>query len=62
LTVADDSDQQVGIQIGKLSEARRRQTGPIVLKRRDGKPVDEVPQPDNPQGEPPKDNSPIPPK
>ncbi|MGH9503242.1 MAG: tetratricopeptide repeat protein [Terriglobales bacterium] len=62
LTVADDSDQQVGVQIGKLSEARRRQTGPIVLKRRDGKPVDEVPQPDQPQAEPQKDNSPVPPQ
>jgi Flp pilus assembly protein TadD len=39
--VADDSNQSVGAKIGQISEARRRQTGPIELKRRDGKPVDE---------------------
>ena len=57
--VADDSDQSVGVKIGELSEARRRQTGPIELKRRDGKPVDEPTQPDTTQ---PKDDSAIPPK
>ncbi len=39
--VADDSNQNVGVKIGQESEARRRQTGPIELKRRDGKPIDE---------------------
>ncbi|MGC2183746.1 MAG: tetratricopeptide repeat protein [Terriglobales bacterium] len=57
--VADDSDQSVGVKIGELSEARRRQTGPIELKRRDGKPVDEPTQPDTTQ---PKNDSAIPPK
>lgn len=54
--VADDSNQSVGVKIGEQSEARRRQTGPIELKRRDGKPVDEQP------AEPQKDDSPPPPK
>ncbi|MGA9813315.1 MAG: tetratricopeptide repeat protein [Terriglobales bacterium] len=39
--VADDSNQSVGVKIGEQSAARRRETGPIELKRRDGKPVDE---------------------
>ena len=46
--VADDSTQNVGVKIGELSEARRRQTGPIELKRRDGKPVDDEPQTSEP--------------
>lgn len=58
LQVADESNQSVGAMIDELSAARRRETGPIVLKRRDGKPLDEpseppeqqppVPQPDEP--------------
>ena len=44
--VADDSNQSVGVKIGEQSAARRRQTGPIELKRRDGKPVDEPSPPD----------------
>jgi Flp pilus assembly protein TadD len=47
--VADQSNQKVGIKIEQQSEAHRRETGPIVLKRRDGKPVDETPQPAEPQ-------------
>jgi len=46
--VANDSDQKVDVKIAKQSESRRRQGGPIVLKRRDGKPVDEG----NPQATP----------
>ncbi len=57
--VADDSNQSVGVKIGELSAARRRQTGPIELKRRDGKPVDEPTQPETTQ---PNDGSSIPPK
>jgi Flp pilus assembly protein TadD len=44
--VADDSTQSVGVKIGEQSAARRLQTGPIELKRRDGKPVDEPSPPD----------------
>jgi Flp pilus assembly protein TadD len=57
--VADDSNQSVGVKIGEQSAARRRDTGPIELKRRDGKPVDEPSQPDAPQ---PQDDSALPPK
>ncbi len=57
--VADDSNQSVGVKIGEQSAARRRETGPIELKRRDGKPVDEPSQPDAPQ---PKKDSAVPPK
>lgn len=49
--VADESNQSVGVKIGEQSEARRRQTGPIELKRRDGTPVDQPeaqPQPPEP--------------
>ena len=41
--VANDSNQSVGVKIGEQSAARRRETGPIELKRRDGKPVDSAP-------------------
>ena len=44
--VAEDSNQSVGVKIGEQSAARRRETGPIELKRRDGKPVDEPSPPD----------------
>jgi len=44
--VAEDSNQSVGVKIGEQSAARRRETGPIQLKRRDGKPVDEPSTPD----------------
>lgn len=54
--VADDSNQSVGVKIGEQSAARRRETGPIELKRRDGKPVDE---PSTPR---PTDGPAIPPK
>ena len=57
--VADDSNQSVGVKIGEQSAARRRETGPIELKRRDGKPVHEPSQPDAPQ---PNDDSAVPPK
>jgi Flp pilus assembly protein TadD len=39
--VADESNQNVSVRIEEQSEARRRETGPIVLRRRDGTPVDE---------------------
>lgn len=45
--VADDSNQSVGVKIGEQSAARRRETGPIELKRRDGKPVDEPSTPND---------------
>ena len=47
--VAEDSNQSVGVKIGEQSAARRRETGPIELKRRDGKPVDEPSPPDTTQ-------------
>jgi Flp pilus assembly protein TadD len=54
--VADDSSRKVDTKIAQVSEARRRETGPIQLKRRDGKPVDEGnPQPDSSQ---PQDSAP----
>jgi Flp pilus assembly protein TadD len=56
--VAEDSNQNVGVRIGEQSEARRRQTGPIELKRRDGKPIDEPTQTPEPQ----QDVPPPPPK
>ncbi len=49
--VAEDSNQSVGVKIGEQSAARRRETGPIELKRRDGKPVDEPSTPDATQPE-----------
>jgi tetratricopeptide (TPR) repeat protein len=51
--VADESDQKVGVKMEKQSEARRRQTGPIVLRHRDGTPVDESPEPAAPSNPPP---------
>lgn len=51
--VVDESDQNVGVKISEQNETRRRQTGPIELKRRDGKPVDEPEQPE-PQPDVPK--------
>ena len=46
--VADDSSRKVDTKIAQESEARRRETGPIQLKRSDGKPIEEGnPQPDN---------------
>jgi Flp pilus assembly protein TadD len=57
--VADDSNQSVGVKIGEQSAARRRETGPIELKRRDGKPVDEPSTPDTTK---PTDGPAIPPK
>jgi Flp pilus assembly protein TadD len=54
--VANDSSRKVDTKIAQVSEARRRETGPIQLKRRDGKPVDEENrQPDNSQ---PQDSAP----
>jgi len=54
--VANDSSRKVDTKIAQVSEARRRETGPIQLKRRDGKPVDEEDrQPDNSQ---PQDSAP----
>ncbi len=52
--VADDSNQNVGVKIGEQSAARRRETGPIELKRRDGKPVDEPSTPTDGPAIPPK--------
>jgi Flp pilus assembly protein TadD len=49
--VANDSNHKIDIKIAEQREARRRETGPIQLKRRDGKPVDQ----ENPQ---PEDSSP----
>ena len=47
--VAQDSDRKVDTKIAQERASRRRETGPIKLKRRDGKPVD--------QEEPPSQNS-----
>lgn len=69
--VADDADQKIDQQFEAQREARRTQTGPIQLKRRDNTPVVEPampaqqpenspevgpPQPPIPQLEPPKQN------
>lgn len=51
--VAEDSNQSVGVKIGELSQARRNQTGPIELKRRDGKPIEEEEQPQTSEPQPP---------
>lgn len=57
--VAGENNQSVGVKIDELSQARRRETGPIVLKRRDGKPVDDEPSP-SPEQQPvaPQNNEP----
>ena len=57
--VADDSGENVGVKIGQQSEARRRQTGPIELKRRDGQPVEDEPQTSEPAAP---DSQPAPPQ
>jgi len=49
--VANDSNRKIDTKIAEQREARRHETGPIRLKRRDGTPVDQ----DNPQ---PQDSSP----
>jgi len=41
--VADESNQHVSSRIDEISASRRMETGPIVLKRRDGTPVDMTP-------------------
>ncbi len=43
--VADDSGQTVAAKIGQQQDAKRRETGPIRLKRRDGQPVTPDAQP-----------------
>jgi Flp pilus assembly protein TadD len=55
--VANDSDQKVDVKIAEEREAKRRRTGPIELKRRDGKPLGEQegqqpPNSTNPQTQP----------
>jgi Flp pilus assembly protein TadD len=55
--VADESNQNVSVRIEEQSEARRRETGPIVLRRRDGTPVDEsAPASQQQQSQPPQNN------
>jgi len=46
--VADDSGQSVAAKIEQDQEARRRESGPIRLKRRDGRPVAPDAQPTSP--------------
>jgi Flp pilus assembly protein TadD len=50
-TVADESETAVGSVIDAATAARRREGGPIELKRRDGKPIVEpsTPPPTNPR-------------
>lgn len=43
-TVANQNDAAVEQQIEALLAAKRRQTGPVVLKRRDGSPADPAPE------------------
>jgi hypothetical protein len=54
--VADQSNQKVDVKIAQERELRRRETGPIQLKRRDGRPIEEEEQPQSqdstPQGSP----------
>ena len=50
--VADESDQKVEGKIEEDDAAKRRLTGPIELKRRDGRPVDESPESQPPQPAP----------
>ncbi len=56
--VADESNQNVEVKIDELSAARHRETGPIVLRRRDGTPVDEPSEPPQPQPLTPRNNQP----
>jgi Flp pilus assembly protein TadD len=58
--VADDNDQKIEDEIDRERAARQRQTGPIELKRRDNKPVDE-PSPAAPQSSVPKPPAAAPP-
>jgi len=44
LNVAEDSDHQVDTQIELRQQERRREARPIILKRRDGQPVEPAPQ------------------
>lgn len=44
LAVAEDSDQKVETKVEEAEAIRRRQGGPIELKTRDNKPIDETPQ------------------
>ncbi len=44
LRVAEDSDRQVDTQIERRQQERRRESRPIILKRRDGQPVEPGPQ------------------
>ena len=63
VAVAEDSDQKVDAKMTAEVAAKRSRPGPIVLKRRDGKPVD-WPQPPSPQEtvpRPPRQNPPPPP-
>jgi Flp pilus assembly protein TadD len=55
--VADESNQSVGAKMQQEAEARRRQTGPIILKRRDGTPVDEIPDNSPPANQPDNQNN-----
>jgi len=48
--VAGDNDQKMETRMAQVQEARRRQTGPVVLKRRDNTPV--VPKPPDAQQQP----------
>jgi hypothetical protein len=54
--VANESNQNVGAKMEQQTEARRRQTGPIILKRRDGTPVDETPDDSQPTNSPEPNN------
>ena len=58
--VSDDSDQKVGTRIAADSAARRRESGPVMLKHRDNTPVVEPSTP--PTATPAPQNAPPPPR
>jgi len=60
-SVADESDEKVEGKMEAASAARRRQGGPIELKRRDGKPIGDDNPTDNNNNEAPQNPSPQPP-
>jgi Flp pilus assembly protein TadD len=62
LAVAQDSDQKVEDKVEEAAAVRRRQSGPIELRTRDNKPIDETPQAAPQTTNPPVNQIPDPPE
>jgi Flp pilus assembly protein TadD len=60
--VAEDSDQKVETKVEQAAAIRRQQGGPIQLKTRDNKPIDETPQAAPQTNNPPANQVPRPPE